>query len=77
MAFKKKVYKPNGKYVELKVGHGNKIYLDGSEIGYKQGGDGHIYTNGGSFTSKDPVEKFVRDQGLIKWFFLTTKSRKP
>lgn len=67
------VNKPNGDYVKLRVGHGNKIYLDGDETGYKVGGDGKIYTNSGNFISKIAVENFLRSQGLIKWFSSATK----
>ena len=73
MSWEKMVNKPNGDYVKLKVGHGNKIYLDGNETGYKVGGDGKIYTNSGSFVSKIAVENFLRSQGLIKWFSSATK----
>jgi len=66
MGWEKMVHTPNGKYVQLKVGHGNKIYLDESETGFKVGGDGYIYTNSGSFTSKIPVEEFLKSQGKIK-----------
>ncbi|NCO31638.1 hypothetical protein GW891_02235 [bacterium] len=52
--------------MELKVGHGNKIYLAGNETGYMVGTDGKIYTNSGRFISKDTVEKFCKSQGLIK-----------
>lgn len=69
MSWEKMVYKPNGAYVKLKVGHGDKIYLDGNETGYRVGGDGKIYTNSGSFVSKMTVEEFCKSQGLIKWFF--------
>jgi len=68
MSWEKMVNKPNGDYVKLKVGHGNKIYLDGNETGYKVGGDSKIYTNSGNFVSKIAVENFLRSQGLIKWF---------
>lgn len=73
MSFQKMVHKPNGAYVELKVGHGNKIYLDGNETGYKVGEDGKIYTNSGRFVSKMAVEEFCKSQGLIKWFSSATK----
>lgn len=73
MSFQKMVHKPNGAYVELKVGHGNKIYLDGNETGYKVGEDGKIYTNSGRFVSKMAVEEFCKSQGLIKWFFFCNK----
>lgn len=63
------VHKPNGAYVELKVGFGQKIYLDRNEIGFKVGGDGYIYTNSGTFVSKLSVEEFCKLKGLIKWFF--------
>ena len=73
MSFQKMVHKSNGAYVELKVGHGNKIYLDGNEIGYKVGEDNKIYTNSRRFVSKMAVEEFCKSQGLIKWFFHWTK----
>lgn len=67
------VHKPNGACVELKVGFGNKIYLDGKETLFKVGSDGKIYTTSGRFVSKDTVEEFCKSQGLIKWFFGWTK----
>ncbi len=73
MSFQKMVTTKGGKYVELKVGHGNKIYLGGNETGYKVGTDGKIYTNSGGFVSKQSVEEFCKSQGLIKWFFDYTK----
>jgi len=66
MGFQKMITSAQGKYVELKVGHGNKIYLAGNETGYMVGTDGKIYTNSGRFISKDTVEKFCKSQGLIK-----------
>lgn len=77
MSWQKMVNKPNGAYVELKVGFGNKIYLDGNEIGYKVGGDNYIFTNSGTFVSKLSVEEFCKTQGLVRWFFNWTikKSR--
>ncbi|MDD3144779.1 MAG: hypothetical protein PHV23_01565 [Candidatus Gracilibacteria bacterium] len=68
------VHTPKGAYVQLKVGFGNKIYLDGRETLYKVGDDGKIYTNGGSFVSKDTVEKFCKSQGLIKGFLAEQKN---
>lgn len=66
MGFQKRVETPEGKHVELKVGYGNEIYLNGNSTGYKVGGDGNIYTKSGSFTSKDTVEEFGKSQGWIK-----------
>lgn len=64
--FKKMVHTPAGKFVELKVGYGDIIYLNGFDTGYKVGRDGHIYTKHGSFVSKDPVENVMRSLGKIK-----------
>jgi hypothetical protein len=60
------VHNSAGKYVELKVGHGDVIYLNGSDTGYKVGGDGRIYTKHGSFVSKDSVEDVMRSLGKIR-----------
>ncbi|MDD2907016.1 MAG: hypothetical protein PHH98_00085 [Candidatus Gracilibacteria bacterium] len=69
------VHDARGNYVQLKVGFGNKIYLNHNETGYKVGGDGKIYTTSGLFVSKDTVEEFCKSKGLIKGFFDYEKPR--
>lgn len=66
MSWEKMVHDARGNYVQLKVGFGNKIYLNHNETGYKVGDDGKIYTNSGRFVSKMTVEEFCKSQGLIK-----------
>lgn len=75
MSWEKMVYTPKGKYVKLKVGFGKKIYLNGSETGFKVGGDNKIYKNSGAYVSNECVEDFCRSQGLIKWFFAYKKTQ--
>ncbi len=62
------VYNPQGKYVQLKVGHGDSIYIDGADTGYTVGKDGYIYKSG-SFVSKDTVENVMISVGKLrkKW----------
>ncbi len=66
MSWQKMVHTPDGKYVELKVGVGNKIYLNKNQTGYKVGNDNKIYTLSGRFVSKMTVEDFCKSQGFIK-----------
>jgi len=66
--FRKMVHDTNDRYVELKVGHGDIIYLNGSDTGFKVGSDNSIYTTAGRFVSKASVEDFMRSQGKIKWY---------
>lgn len=69
MSWQKMVHTTDGKYVELKVGFGNIIYLNKNNTGYKVGNDNKIYTSSGRFVSKLNVEEFCKSQGFIRWFF--------
>lgn len=62
--------KSDGKFVELKIGHANLIYLDGMYPGgkqYKVSG-GKIYCNGSKVHDNDDIREFMRQAGYIKWF---------
>ncbi len=66
MAWEKMVHDNRGRYVKLKIGDDNKIYLGGSYLGFKVGNDQKIYTDGGSLVTNDSVEKFLKDFCTIK-----------
>lgn len=56
--------KKNGKSAEVKVGYGNKVYINGSDTGYDVRSSG-IYKNGSLITKSQDVKKLLQQNGLI------------
>ena len=67
--FEKIVQELNNRFVKLVVDQKRIIFLDGEPTGYKLCANGFIHKIDGDFVSKLPVEEFLKELGLIKWFF--------
>lgn len=67
--FEKTVQELSNRYVKLVVDHKRMIFLDGKPIDYKLCANGFIYDMNDNFVSNLSVEGFLKDLGLIKWFF--------
>lgn len=69
--------KSDGKYGQLKLGHGNLIYFDGAFPNGRQYKvtSGMITCHGSKVHDNEDFQEFMRKIGYIKWFCFSHKKR--